>query len=331
MADIYPVPPFRAGLVPGVPFPGQNSRGRLELDEAVRAGEATRLCDISEWQPDINDATYLAWSKSMIFRVLYGALHVDAAWHGGARRKDLHAGGATFVGLYHYLLGDQGGAAQAQAFHKLVGPIQRGEVFIADFETGSKANLTAWFNEMLALYGPGIAPYLWVYTGLSFGGAAGALPVQWIAAYQSAEPSTPHELWQFSQSYPVPGVGTADCSLFHGSGAQLAAHAYGGGVAPGSWTFPAPADFKVSKQTREGYALSWRKVRGPKGQVPESYSVYTYRGARVVSHQVVKALAASEYGPGGTGLPAGTYLTRVWANGAPSAPPGSPVTVKLAA
>ena len=56
---------------------------------------------------------------------------------------------------------------------------------------------------------------------------------------------------------------------------------------------------------------------------------HVYGAGRVVSHQTVKALTASEYGPGGDGLAEGTYMTRVWANGAPSAPPGSPVTVSL--
>ena len=116
-------------------------------------------------------------------------------------------------------------ASQAGAFHALVGAIQPGEVFVADFEEGAKPMLSAWYTEMLALYGAAIAPYLWTYTGLSFGQANGALPVQWIADY-STEPSTPHLLWQFTDSYAVPGVGTADCSRFAGTIAQLAGHAY---------------------------------------------------------------------------------------------------------
>jgi len=98
-------------------------------------------------------------------------------------------------------------------------------VFIADFEQGSHAMLSSWYNAMLSLYGKGIAPYLWTYTGLSFGQANGALPVQWIADY-STEPSSPHLLWQFTDAYAVPGVGTADCSRFAGTIGQLAAHAY---------------------------------------------------------------------------------------------------------
>ena len=160
-----------------------------------------------------------------MIRAAYGSQHDDKAWYGGQRRALLHKGGALFVGLYQYLVAGQDGGAQAQAFHRIVGPIQHGEVFIADFEVGNHAMLTSWYNTMLKLYGKGIAPYLWTYTGLSFGQANGALPVQWIADY-STEPSSPHLLWQFTDAYHVPGVGVADCSLFRGSIGQLAAHAY---------------------------------------------------------------------------------------------------------
>lgn len=184
------------------------------------------MADISEFQPDIADATYLNWSKAIAIRALYGDAHDDAAWYGGARRADLHAGGVRVLLIYQYLVAGQSGAAQAQAFHKLVGPIQPGEVFVADFEEGSKSVLTAWYNSMLSLYGSGIKPYLWTYTGLAFGESQGVLPVEWLADYTSKEPSSPHKLWQFTSAYHVPGVGTCDASVFRGTIDQLAALAY---------------------------------------------------------------------------------------------------------
>jgi len=189
------------------------------------------LADISEFQPNINDPVYLQWSKAIVIRALYGTAHADQSWFGGDRRKQLHDGGAQFLGIYQYLIAGQDGGAQAQAFHDLVGPIQPGEVFIADFEEGAKPMLTAWYNKMLSLYGNAIQPYLWTYTGLNFGNAAGVLPVQWIAAYQASEPASPHVLWQFTDAYQVPGVGTCDCSVYHGTITQLAALA---------WQAPAP-------------------------------------------------------------------------------------------
>ena len=200
------------------------------------------LADVSEFQPDIDDAAYVKWSHGIMIRALYGDAHVDGAWFGGARRADLHAAGIRFLGIYQYLVSGQSGTAQAQAFHKLVGPIRNGEVFVADFEEGPKSMLTAWYNEMIALYGAGITNHLWTYTGLNFGRNAGVLPVQWLADYSSTEPSSPHTLWQFTDSFKVPGVGTCDCNKYKGTMDQLASLGWGGSGqfhvnsnAPGRW------------------------------------------------------------------------------------------------
>jgi len=201
------------------------------------------LADVSEYQPEINDATYVTWSHGIMIRALYGDAHVDDAWYGGARRADLHTAGIEFLGIYQYLVSGQSGTSQAQAFYDLVGPIQNGEVFVADFEEGDKAMLTDWYNEMIVLYGSSITNYLWTYTYLDFGESAGVLPVQWIADYDAFEPSTPHILWQFSDAYNVPGIGTCDCNQYDGTMNGLASLGWGGGVpayhvttdAPGWW------------------------------------------------------------------------------------------------
>jgi lysozyme len=186
----------------------------------------TYLADVSEFQPDINDAAYVKWSHGIMVRAMYGANHIDGAWYGGARRSALHAAGITFLGIYQYLVNGQTGQSQAQAFHRLVGAIQPGEVFVADFEEGTKPMLTGWYNEMHTLYGTGITNYLWTYTGLYFGEAQGVLPVQWIADYDGTEPATPHVLWQYTDAYDVPGVGITDCNEFDGTMAQLAAYGW---------------------------------------------------------------------------------------------------------
>ena len=100
--------------------------------------------------------------------------------------------------------------------------------------------------------------------------------------------------------------------------------------APKGWTFPAPAGLHVVKQTREGYSFEWEPVTGPSGQKPTGYSAYTYNTAGdLANHQVVTGLTASEYGPTGKGLPAGTYRTDVWANGGEVGPSHSTLTVTL--
>ena len=210
--------PFRDGGGPG-PVITSDVAG-------TGTGPAVLLADLSEFQSNLADALYLAWSKAVVIRALYGDAHDDGAWNGGQRRALLHAGGARFLGVYQYLVAGQSGAAQARAFRSLVGAIRPGEVFIADFEEGNRGVLDEWRAEMLALYGQPVAPYLWTYTGLYFGEAQGVLPVEWIAAYGQAEPSTPHRLWQFTDAFQVPGVGSADCSIYHGTIEELAALAY---------------------------------------------------------------------------------------------------------
>ena len=248
------------------------------------AGPVTLLADVSEFQAEIADAAYLAWSRAVVIRALYGDAHDDGAWYGGQRRALLHAGGARFLGIYAYLVAGQSPAAQARAFRSLVGGIQPGEVFIADFEEGAKPLLTQWYDEMLALYGAAIRPYLWTYTGLWFGESAGVLPVEWVAAYQAAEPSTPHRLWQFTDSFPVPGVGTADCSLFRGSIDELAALAYQPAPKPvphpADWTFTGVRDLKVINVGPSSVRVSWASPSPPEPGAVAYYEVAIQAGGR---------------------------------------------------
>jgi hypothetical protein len=216
---------------------------RIVNDEAVLNGTYTLMADVSEFQSDIIDSVYLIWSQAIIIRAAFGAAHDDRAWYGGQRRAALHAGGAKFIGIYQYLVAGQDGATQARAFARLVGALQPGEVLIADFEEGQKAMLTAWYNEMLALGYPN--QYLWTYTGLNFGTLHDVLPVQWIAAYQGIEPSSPHILWQFTDNLSIPGVGTTDCSVYHGTIDQLAGLAYQPSRPTSNWTFDVVQNLNV--------------------------------------------------------------------------------------
>lgn len=231
--------PFRAGRHSGI-------APEAATPAVTFSGTYTLLADVSEFQPAVADAAYLAWSKAIVIRAAYGDAHDDNAWYGGRRRALLHQGGALFIGIYQYLAPGQDGGAQADALHSLVGGLQAGEVLIADFEAGDKAMLTAWHNRMIAL---GYADrYLWTYTGLNFGQASGVLPVQWLADYASTEPASAHTLWQFTDSYAVPGVGTCDCSVYHGPVSQLAALAYGDAAAP-----PAPSPKPPVTGTQDGW------------------------------------------------------------------------------
>lgn len=202
------------------------------LLEAHTAGSQVLLADISEFQPSIDDAKYLAWSKAVVIRGLYGANHTDHAWFGGQRRDLLHAGGARFLGIYQYIVAGQDPARQAAAMVSLVGSLRPGEVVIADIEEGS-GNLRDTWRIWSAEVAGALGDRPWIYSGLNFASVHGLAPVGWVAAYQRAEPGPAHALWQFTDAFAVPGVGKADCSLYHGTIGQLAALAHGG-------TKPAP-------------------------------------------------------------------------------------------
>lgn len=304
--------PFRAGREEVSGQPG----GALMAVQPSFTGPTVLLADVSEFQPNINYGTYLKWSKAVIIRCAYGNVHDDRAWNSGARRAAFHKGGAKFVGIYQYLVAGESGAAQADTMHRLVGAIQPGEVLVADFEEGQKGMLSGWYQRMLALGYPG--PQLWTYSGLAFGQAQGVLPVEWLAAYRNTEPSSPHKLWQFTDSYNVPGIGTCDCSVFHGTIEQLAALAYQAAppvTPPPSGNVP----LNLSATVHPIVNLGWTY---PDPQ-PDyfRYQVFKGKGADLGPNPSVPAVAMANV-PGmnvqGVELPApGQYTFRVQARNEP--------------
>lgn len=261
---------FRAGREPGQAGREPGQAGTLHPAVSF-TGTVTLMADVSEFQPNVADAVYVQWSHAVGIRAMYGDAHDDLAWFGGARRGAFHSAGIKFLAIYQYGVAGQSGAAQAQAFHDLVGPIQEGEVFVFDFEEGSRQMVTDWFNKMLSLYGPGIVRYLWVYSGLFFGEDRGVLPVDWLAAYQNNEPASPHTLWQFSEGFSVPGIGLADCSAFHGTVDQLAALGYHRPVpvTPGVWSFDVLQTFDITSVGKNSVAVTFSAPAGLLGDVPK--------------------------------------------------------------
>lgn len=236
--------PFRAGRT-GQPRKG--AAAHLAVPTMV-PGTVTLLADVSEFQPDIADQAYLSWSKAIVIRGLYGT-RVDKAWYGGARRDALHAGGARFIGIYAYITG-QDIVAQAKALISLLGRLRPGEKIIADIEEGAgdqQARWVTWAKTVNAALGD--PP--WDYSGLNFAAAHGLQPVTWVAAYSTREPDPPHQLWQFTDALTIPGVGTADCSVFHGSIDELAALAYQPTARP-----PAPARWHGEYVTAGQFSLA---------------------------------------------------------------------------
>lgn len=201
----------------------------------VTAGPSVLLADVSEFQSQVS-AAYFAWSQAVVIRAAYGT-RTDRAWYGGQRRAFMHSGGARFVGIYQYLTAAEDPVAQASALVSVLGGrLEDGEAVICDLEEGAgnqRSRLDAWAHVITDSLGD--AP--WDYSGLYFSRAAGIAPVDWVAAYQSTEPSVPHRLWQFTDAFAVPGAGTCDCSVFRGTIDQLAALAHGGTAPPSqTWT-----------------------------------------------------------------------------------------------
>jgi GH25 family lysozyme M1 (1,4-beta-N-acetylmuramidase) len=187
----------------------------------------TLLADCSSWQPNINDRQYASWSKAIIVRAMFGTT-IDGAWYNGQRCAALRAAGMQFIGLYQYLVTSQSATVQAAALVHLLGDLQDGEIPICDLEEGEDcaARWQEWRDVILAAY-PHLARTTagrpWLYSGEDFAAENGLAP-DWIAAYSDQEPAGPHILWQFSQTYDVPGIGyPVDCSLFHGTVGELAA------------------------------------------------------------------------------------------------------------
>lgn len=261
---------FRAGAEPGL-------APRAAL---LTTAPKVLLADISEFEPDINDAMYLLWSKAVIIRAAYGDAHDDHAWYGGQRRDLLRQGGVRFLGIYQYVVAGQDITAQAQAFC-LIGQPRPGEYYIADIEEGTgdlRQAWQTWVNVVRSTLG---AVPVGNYSGLNFAAAHGLAPVDWVAAYQAAEPTVLHELWQFTDAYQVPGIGTCDCSVYHGTIDSLAALAYQGAQ-------PAPAP-----------ALNWTETLMQTlpviGQGATGEDVRTLQGALTARHQAVTVDGA--FGP----------------------------------
>jgi hypothetical protein len=210
-----------------VPFRGGREPGIIAEPMAVPSfsGPHVLLADLSEFEPGVADAMYLAWSKAIIIRAAYGDAHDDHAWYGGQRRALLHAGGVRFCGIYQYIVAAQDPVAQAEALVRLLGKLQPGEKVIADIEEGQGSQGARW-RAWAGVIRTALGDTPWNYSGRYFALDHGLQPVSWIADYSATEPGVPHQLWQFTDSFQVPGVGVADCSVFHGDIDQLAALAF---------------------------------------------------------------------------------------------------------
>jgi Putative peptidoglycan binding domain len=230
--------PFRAGRE------ALAATAQLATPSAV-TGPVVLLADCSEFQPDITDQIYLAWSKAIVIRAAYGT-RTDRAWYGGDRRAQLHNHGVRFLGIYQYITASENPVAQALALAALIGTLRPGEKIIADIEEGAGSQQARW-TAYAKTIGTALGDAPWDYSGEFFADAHALAPVDWVAAYGSREPGAPHKLWQFTDAFTVPGLPSpVDCSVFHGSIDELAALA---------WQGPKPVPRPVLRQGMTGPAV----------------------------------------------------------------------------
>jgi GH25 family lysozyme M1 (1,4-beta-N-acetylmuramidase) len=182
--------------------------------------------DLSEWQGDVDWPTLVGASYPAVIIRAYNGTRAD---HQFARNRDhAHAAGVRALGLYAYLVASRDAEDQAAEFVHTVGHLRAGEWPIVDCEAGAGnqgPRVKAWAKHVARALGNDDP---WLYSGEAFyrehGLAGSGVPASrtWIAAWRSTEPTTGHELWQYTDHRTVPGVKTpVDCSRFHGTLAQL--------------------------------------------------------------------------------------------------------------
>jgi hypothetical protein len=163
------------------------------------------LPDVSEFQT----VDFGVFSGPIIVRA-HNSNRADNHW-------PQHAAGASkqpWWAVYQYLTAGADPAAAAHALLATIGSY-RPNATILDLEEGSgdqQARQHAWLSVMA-----GDPAVDWTYSGDYFARAHNLDNVEWVAAYQSREPTTAHNLWQFSDAHTFPGIGACDASIFHGS------------------------------------------------------------------------------------------------------------------
>jgi hypothetical protein len=125
----------------------------------------------------------------------------------------------------------------------------------------------------------------------------------------------------------VPGTGTSITTPPSTTPPPATPSPGGPSPQPSRWQYPAPSGLQSYDVSSAGTRLRWNPVTGPQGQHPLTYTIATYQGSTKVNQFTAGSTSTSEYGPGGKGLkPSTTYVSNVWANGGPVAPPHASVS-----
>lgn len=181
---------------------------------------------------DVNDAhtvtdwgAYATFSPVLIAKATEGTSFVSplfAAQRAGAAKAGLKA-----FGIYHFWSPGVDPVAQAKHCVATVGKLHDKplEWLVLDVEQGDDM---AAYHQFCVHADQALGRKTWLYGGTQLTAAQTPRP-RWIARYYdqrpdpAGQPDIGEVLWQFADSYPVPGVGAADCSVYHGDVAQFVA------------------------------------------------------------------------------------------------------------
>jgi len=193
----------------------------------------TFFADISNFQPSVNLPLYRETNAKISEQVNWGTQITDP----NGRMAEIRSLNFTVVLWYMGLMPNQDIAAQVATFVSTLGPLLPGEAVVIDWEsTGNLQPPTVTQRDQAAQliaqhYGFNVK-WVGVYGPASLLQQHPTLGWQWVASYETTEPTIPHVMWQFTNGQyhsnpygPInfPGIGYCDGSVFHGTDAQLAA------------------------------------------------------------------------------------------------------------
>ncbi|HWL36171.1 MAG TPA: GH25 family lysozyme [Frankiaceae bacterium] len=181
--------------------------------------------DVNDFHPVTGWAAYAAFSPVLIAKATQGTSFVATTFE--AARAGAAKSGLKAFGMYHFWQPGQDPVAQAQHAVATIGKLSNAPVewLILDVETGDDMGAYHQFCEHADA---ALGRRTWLYGGQQLTAAQTTRP-RWIARYFDQTPNPAHApgigevLWQFADAYAVPGVGTADCSVYRGDVAQFLA------------------------------------------------------------------------------------------------------------
>lgn len=179
--------------------------------------------DVNDFHPVTDWPAYAAFSPVLIAKATQGTGFVANTFH--AMRSGAAQHGLQAFGMYHFFEPGQDPVAQAKHAVQTVGTLGAHplEWLILDVEAGDDM---AAYHQFCEYADQALGRRTWLYGGRQLTAQQTSRP-RWIARYYdqrpdpAGQPGIGEVLWQFADSYAVPGVGAGDCSVYHGTVEQF--------------------------------------------------------------------------------------------------------------